>query len=94
VPPAEEEADAGSEVSEWGFRERREREEERRVEAEALGTGEEQGPGGVSFCLFLCLFPWCEITFREGRAEGTRGACNEPPSADCGRENRAKCTPL
>jgi len=41
VPPAEEEADAGSEVSEWELRERREREEERRVEAAALGAGEE-----------------------------------------------------
>jgi len=38
--PAEE--DAGSEVSEW---ERREQEEERRVEAEALGAVEELGTG-------------------------------------------------
>jgi len=56
------------------------------------------GGGGVGdgrgFLLsFLCLFPWCAITFREGRAAGTRGTCNEPPRADCGRENRAKCTP-
>jgi len=41
VPAVEEEADAGSEVSEWELRERQEREEERRVEAEALGAGEE-----------------------------------------------------
>jgi len=41
VPPAGEEADAGSEVSEWELRERREREDERRVEAEALGAGKE-----------------------------------------------------
>jgi len=41
VPPAEEEADAGSEVSEWELRERWEREEERRVEAEARRSGEE-----------------------------------------------------
>jgi len=33
--------DAGSEASEWELRERTEREEERRAEAEALGTGEE-----------------------------------------------------
>ena len=26
----------------------------------------------------ICLFPWCAITSREGRAESTRGACNEP----------------
>ena len=37
--PAEE--DAGSEVSEVGCRERREREEERRAEAEELGVAEE-----------------------------------------------------
>ena len=41
MPPAEEEADAGSEVSEWELRERWEREEERRVEAEARRSGEE-----------------------------------------------------
>ena len=41
VPPVEEESDAGSEVSEWELRERQEREEERRVEAEVLGAGEE-----------------------------------------------------
>jgi hypothetical protein len=35
-PAAEE--DAGSEASEWELRERREREEERRAEAEELGT--------------------------------------------------------
>ena len=26
----------------------------------------------------------------QGQAEGTRGACNEPPRADCGQENRVK----
>jgi len=41
VPPAEEESDAGSEVSEWELRDCREREGERSVEAEALGAGEE-----------------------------------------------------
>jgi len=41
VPAVEEEADAGSEVSEWELRERLEREDERRVEVEALGGGEE-----------------------------------------------------
>jgi len=52
-----------------------------------------RGRAGGFLLSFLCLFPWCAITFREGRAEGTRGACNEPPRADCGRENRVKCTP-
>ena len=41
VPPVEEEADAGSEASEWELRERLERDDERRLEAEALGAGEE-----------------------------------------------------
>ena len=36
-----EESDAGSEVSDWELRERREREEEREAEAEELGAGEE-----------------------------------------------------
>jgi len=40
VPAVEEEADAGSEVSEWELRERLERVDERRTEAEALGGGE------------------------------------------------------
>jgi hypothetical protein len=38
-PPAE---DAQSEASEWGLRERREREEERKVEAEELGAEVEE----------------------------------------------------
>jgi hypothetical protein len=38
-PPAE---DAESEMSEWELRERREGEEERRVEAEELGAGVEE----------------------------------------------------
>ena len=41
MPAVEREADAGSGVSEWELRERQEREEERREEVEALGTGEE-----------------------------------------------------
>ena len=41
VPAVEEKADAKSELSEWELRECQEREEERRKEAEALGTGEE-----------------------------------------------------
>jgi len=41
VPPVEKESDTGSEVSEWELRERREQEEERRVEAKVLGAGEE-----------------------------------------------------
>jgi len=40
--PAEE--DAGSEASEWELRERRERGEERRVEAEELGAESEEQP--------------------------------------------------
>ena len=40
VPAAEE--DARSEASEWELRERAEREEERRAEAEALGRGMER----------------------------------------------------
>ena len=42
VPPVEEEADQRSEVSEWELREGREREGERRAEAEGLGAGEER----------------------------------------------------
>jgi hypothetical protein len=40
--PAPAEEDAQSEVSEWGLRERREREEERRAEAEELGAEVEE----------------------------------------------------
>jgi len=50
VPPKDE-GDAGSEVSEWELRERQEREEERRAEAEVLGAGEELG--GEERPLFL-----------------------------------------
>ena len=57
--PALAEKDAQSEASEWEFRERREREEERSVEAEKLGaegdvrrTGVGYG-GGLSFPLLL-----------------------------------------
>jgi len=40
---------------------------------------------------FLLFFPWCAfIFFGRARAEGTRGACNEPPCADCGQENWVK----
>ena len=53
VPPAGGEADAGSEVSEWELWERREREEERRVETEALGAGEE--PLFLPIPLFMAL---------------------------------------
>jgi hypothetical protein len=38
------EEDVQSEASEWELRERREREEERRVEAEELGAGGEEQP--------------------------------------------------
>jgi len=44
VPPLEE-RDAGSEVSEWELRERREWEEEREAEAEELGAAGELGAG-------------------------------------------------
>ena len=43
VPSVEE--DAGSQASEWELRERMEREEERRAEAEALGAEDETGAG-------------------------------------------------
>jgi len=71
VPAGE---DAGSKVSEWGLRERREREEEKRVETEELGArGEEpfsfrrplswrllgNGKGGLRFLSFI---PWFLIT--------------------------------
>jgi len=46
VPPLEEEGVAGSEVSEWELRERREREEERVAEAEELGAAGDLGDGG------------------------------------------------
>ena len=36
------EEDAGSEASQWELRERREREEERRAEAEELGAADEE----------------------------------------------------
>jgi len=45
VPPLEEEKDAGSQVSEWELRVRREREEEREAEAEELGAAWELGVG-------------------------------------------------
>ena len=45
LEPAVEEGDAGSDVSEWELRERREREEEREAEAEELGAAGEFGAG-------------------------------------------------
>jgi len=51
VPPLEE-GDAGSEVSEWELRERRERQEEREGEAEALGVVDDMGDR-EEFPLFL-----------------------------------------
>ena len=56
VPPLEE-ADAGSEVSEWELRERREREEEREAEAQALGVEGDLG-GGAEPPLFLPTPPF------------------------------------
>jgi hypothetical protein len=52
IVPAVEEDGAGSEVSEWEFREGREREEERGAEAEALGA-EDEGDAGEELRLFL-----------------------------------------
>ena len=43
--PAVKEADAGSDVSEWELRERREREEGLRAEAAVLGVEDELGDG-------------------------------------------------
>jgi len=45
VLPLEEKDDAGSEMSEWELRERRERQEEREGEAEALGAVDNMGDG-------------------------------------------------
>jgi len=50
--PAAEEDDAGSDVSEWELRERKEREEERREEAEVLGAGGSRGPGRDYHCRY------------------------------------------
>jgi len=43
--PAAEEGSAGSDVSEWEFRERREREDELRAEAEVPCVKDEMGDG-------------------------------------------------
>jgi len=45
VPPLKEEGDAGSGVSEWELRDRRERQEEREGEVEALGAVDDMGDG-------------------------------------------------
>ena len=45
VPPLKEGDDAGNGVSEWELRERRERQEEREGEAEALGAVDDMGDG-------------------------------------------------
>ena len=60
-----------------------------------------QGIGGggvgevvVSFVISFAIFLGAHSFLRgQGRAEGTRGPCNEPPRADCGQENLVKCTP-
>ena len=51
VPPVGEE-DAGSQVSEWELRERREREEEWEAEVEELGAAGELGPGRNCRCFY------------------------------------------
>jgi len=45
VPPLKKKDDAGSEVSEWELRERRDRQEEWEGEAEALGAVDDMGDG-------------------------------------------------
>ena len=64
LSPAEE--DARSETWEWEVRERREREEVRRLEAVELGAEERSRMfGGVPFViplLFPLLFPWCALS--------------------------------
>ena len=45
VSPLKKDDDAGSEVTEWELRERRERQEEREGEAEALGAVDDMGDG-------------------------------------------------
>jgi len=52
APAVGEVADVASEVSEWELRDRREREEEREVEAAALGPGDEAGDGEEPRCSF------------------------------------------
>ena len=82
----------GSEVSEWELRERQEREEERRAEAEVLGRSHCPCPPhlhGIFVVFFVSFLGVHSLSW--DRAEGTRGACNEPPRADCRQENRVKC---
>ena len=57
VPARVEEADAGSEASEWELRERREREKEREAEAAERGAEGDLGAGGESL-LFLPTPPF------------------------------------
>jgi len=48
----------------------------------------------LSFVISFVTFLGAQAFLRgQGGAEGTRGACNEPPRADCGQENLANCTP-
>jgi hypothetical protein len=62
--PAPPEDGAQGEASEWGLRERREREEERRQEAEMLGTEDEERP------LFLPTPSFMASAEEEGGAGG------------------------
>ena len=72
------EEDAGSEVSEWGPRER---EEERRAEAEELGAAGELGAGRNYRCSYPRPFPCHPQTMTEGaglaflRSFLLRGSC-------------------
>ena len=49
-----------------------------------------RGPLFLFVVSFVTLHGAHSFLRRQGRAEVTRGACNEPPRADCGQENRAK----
>jgi len=56
------------------------------------GVGVGTLPLGLSFLSFLCDFFGTQSSFLAGQAwaEGKRGACDEPPCADCGQETDCK----
>jgi hypothetical protein len=104
--PALAENDVQSEASEWELRERREREERRRAEAEELGADVEEplfpqarlhgirrrGVGGEDIFLlsFLLVRLLSLWTVLGG---GQRKACKVPPSRGQRRGNGQKCMP-
>ena len=73
VPPGD---DAGSEVSEWELRERREREEERRAEAEELGAAGDWAPWRNNRCSYPCPPSWHPPKMRRDRGTGTPFSCS------------------